>query len=277
MGAMWGALFTLGLMIPLLVLVASGWLVIRLARRLGALVPGTRPAWQWLGGHVALGTVAEVAAEALFEGGPWSALLPFSAAVGALCLAAVPFYLYRSVQRAEDLARSGQLEIFDRSTLSVARPGTFRDGWGVAALFVATGVALPWLTGLGVKIYLDARGRPTLPVSDFLNPEALPVLLVQTLALWAFPFLVLASAAALPWRVGFGGDPLGRASMLPLWLSYAAGVASGVVLFIGVFWQFDAITLIVPLGMYLVPPMAIGYAIGWWIVRHRRYPHPGRA
>lgn len=270
MGTVWALLLGLGMVAPALVLAASAWLVHRLATSLRRLQPASRPACQWVVGHVALVFAAEGGAAGLLGlfGPRITVVLPTSLAV--LSMAVAPFYLYRRIRT----ERSRHPEVESEKPGSEGPGPVFPSRapdrrWRTALLFVSTGVFLPWLVALGVKIYLDSQGRPTLPVSDFTDPQALPVLLVLTLTLWAFPFLVLASAVTVPWRVGFSSDPTGRESMLPIWLAYAGGVLGDLLLFIGIFWEFDAIMLIVPLGMYLLPPMIVGYVIGWWAVRRR--------
>jgi len=110
-------------------------------------------------------------------------------------------------------------------------------------------------------------GRPTLPVSDFLNPAAVPVLLFQTLTLWAFPYVILASAVVIPWRVGIGHRTSHRKATVPVWLAYLGGSALAMPLFGAVFWEFDMMMLFVPLGIFLLPVMTLGYLVGWWLVR----------
>ena len=145
-----------------------------------------------------------------------------------------------------------------------------RRSWTAAVIFSVTAVLLPWAVGLGVKIYLDAAGRPTLPINSFLDPLAIPVLILMTLGMWSFPFVALATAAAIPWRVGFPAGSPGRDSLLPLWCAFAAGAIAAVPVFGRVFWEFDSMMLLVPVGVVLVLPMALGYATGWWILRRRR-------
>jgi hypothetical protein len=136
-------------------------------------------------------------------------------------------------------------------------------------LFTATGVAIPWATGLGVKLYLDSMGRPTLPVSDFLDPAALVFLLVATVFLWSFPFILLAAAAVVPWRPGFGIEARHQNAMLPVWLAYAGGTLTAVPVFAAIFWEFDIMMLFVPVGVSLMPGMVGGYLLGCWIARRR--------
>jgi hypothetical protein len=268
----WSLLFVLGLLLPILLIAGSGWVVLRLARRLRGLRPESRPPWHWVGGHIALVALADGGVGSLLVLAGLGGFLPFTGSLGLLAMLVVPIHLHRSVRRASGpegdaprMAAAGA-PVDDKQDVKRVRR------WRLAAIFAATGVFLPWLVGLAVKLYLDSRGRPTLPVSDFLDPQVIPVLLIQTLALWAFPFLVLGSAVVVPWRLGFAEDPAARASTLPIWLAYAGGVLADVVLFIGVFWEFDALMLIVPLGLFLLPPMALGYLLGWWMVR-RRHQH----
>lgn len=139
----------------------------------------------------------------------------------------------------------------------------------LAGFFLATGAVVPWATGLGVKFYLDSLGRPTLPVSDFLNPGAVPVLIFQTLTLWTFPFVILASAVLVPWRIGLPRETPAREAMLPIWLAWFGGSLVAVPLFGAVFWEFDMMMLFVPLGALLLPVMALGYWAGLWVVGRR--------
>ena len=65
---------------------------------------------------------------------------------------------------------------------------------GLVWAIVLTGIALPWICGAGVKIYLDFSGMPTWPWSAFLSPFQLAFLLPAT-AWISLPFFVLAYAA----------------------------------------------------------------------------------
>lgn len=263
MGSAWGVLFVLGLAVPLLLAVATCWFVLRWAREL-ARAGGTRhPPWHFMVGHLALIAVSEVGVGSALGllGAPmaWSPL-----GLASPWIFVVPAYLFFRVRRTRRSSRVRVPGVSGGGGLTHGRP------WGLAAFFVVSGTLIPWATGLGVKIYLDAHGQPTLPVAGFLSPSALPVLLLLTVAMWAFPFAILASAVVVPWRVGFGSDPAGRESKLPIWLAYVAGAVTEMVIFKEVFWEFDALMLVVPVGAMLIPPMAIAYAVGWWILRRRR-------
>lgn len=240
-------MFLLGLVLPGVVLLVSSWSVALLAKGLRRREPATRPTWQFLAGHFGIGLSLSV---------------PFPM-FGDLAWAIAPAYLLFR------LRRTPQVNLLN------AEPGRRiargRQPWGIATLFVLTGLLLPWVVGLVVKLYLDSKGLPTLPVSGFLDPVTVPILLVLTLGAWAFPFVILASAFIVPWRIGFSSDPEKRDSALPIWLAFWAGVIASVPTFVGVFWKFDAMMLLVPVGLALLPPMSVGYLLGWWVL-HRGRP-----
>ncbi len=246
MGDVWAGLYLLAFVLPALVLAGSSYVVFRLATRIQTLGQATRPRWQYLILHLVLGL---------------GLALPLGP-IAALAWLIVPGYLYRILGRARHPDRDGQ----PASAPLVSAPSGQRR-WGLALLFTATGVLLPWATGLGVKLYLDSLGRPTLPLAGFLDPTSIAVELLLTLGAWAFPFLLLASAVVVPWRVGFPVDSDSRNSLLPIWLAYTCGALATVPVFAGVFWEFDSMMLLVPVGLVLVPPMALGYFIGWWWLR----------
>jgi hypothetical protein len=244
-GDFWAGIFVLGLVLPGLLFVASTIVAFRLATRLQPLKPEARPRWQYLLVHLGLG---------------FGLALPLGS-VAALAWVVVPGYLYWEVREAEG-------DDTGRSVSPWLGTGGVRHWW-LAALFTVTGVLIPWVAGLGVKLYLDAQGRPTLPLSGFLDPASIAIEIVLTLTAWAFPFVVLASAVAVPWRVGFPADSPLRESLLPIWLAYLAGVLAAIPVFASVFWEFDTLMLLMPVGLVLLPPMALGYFAGWWLLRRR--------
>jgi len=245
MGDFWAGIFVLGLVLPGLLFVASTIVAFWLATRLQPLKPDARPRWQYLLAHLGLG---------------FGLALPLGS-VAALAWLAVPSYLYWEVREAEG-------DTTPRSVSSWIGTGGARH-LGLAALFTITGVLIPWATGLGVKLYLDAQGRPTLPLSGFLDPASIAIEIVLTLMAWAFPFVLLASAVVVPWRVGFRADSPLPESLLPIWLAYLAGVLAAIPVFASVFWEFDTLMLLMPIGLVLLPPMALGYFAGWWLLRRR--------
>lgn len=162
----------------------------------------------------------------------------------------------------------------ERSRSGVRRP------WRLAAFFMAAGTLVPWLTGLGVKLWLDSIGRPTYPISDFLDPVATPALLAWTLVFWAFPFVILGALAVAAPTARLGPDPSLPGWTRPLWAAFVAGVALEIPLFLGVFWEWDTLMLLVPLGGVLLIPMAAAYLGVWWWMRRRGAgvrPDPGAA
>lgn len=243
----WGGLLILHFgMIGALFLLSSA-VVIRLAKRRHSRVPGARPAWQLLLGHVALSL-------------PLSLILP---GAGLLAWAIVPIHLFVKIREQGELSGTG--------------PGSASPPWvwraseegrspGLATFFALSGVLIPWGIGLGVKLYLDSLGRPTLPISPFLSPAILPILFVLTLGAWGLPFLVLASMVAVPWRVGRPSTGAYRTSLLPVWMAYGAGALAAVVVFVAVFWNFDTLMILVPLGIPLLMPAALGFFAGWRIL-----------
>lgn len=248
MGDIWAGLFVLGFIVPGLFVVGSTVIVVRLARRLRRAIPGQRPPWHYVVSHLALG-------------------IGLAIPLGPLAFVAwllLPGYLYHTLRRSAQPEDSSD----PRNSSPLWVPSR-RRSWGIAVLFTATGLLLPWAIGLGVKMYLDSLGRPTLPVEGFIDPVSVAVILVLTLGTWAFPFLALASAVVVPWRFGFPADSPARDSLLPIWMAYAAAGIAAIPVYLGIFWEFDSMMLLVPVGIVLIPPMAFGYFVGWWLLRRR--------
>lgn len=123
----------------------------------------------------------------------------------------------------------------------------------IVVVMVCTGLLLPLAVGVGVKLYLQALGRPTWPWSD-----------IRAYAIYFGPFASVIAAAPLivlaavyrRWTVGDRGWP-SRATPLQrrlLVLSTFAGCVAGMVrVFIDVFWEFD------PIILYLVPGLVLMY------------------
>ncbi|MDT8342296.1 MAG: hypothetical protein RQ751_12350 [Longimicrobiales bacterium] len=251
MGNRWALLYVLGSGVLFLGFLATLWLVVRAADRLNTLRPGSRPAWQYALAHVLLHFAA--------------ARVP---ALAAPAMAVVPGVVLLQVERARRGAGSPPAALGARRT---------------AAFLAAAGVALPWLTGLGVKLYLDSRGLPTLPFSAFLGPVTTPFYLGASAVAWAYPFLFLAVVARYPGLPGVGLDPARRGWTLPVWGAFAAGVATATPIYVAVFREWDALLVTAPLGTGFLLPMTLGYAAGWGWTRLRpgaltpTPPAPGRA
>ena len=128
--------------------------------------------------------------------------------------------------------------------------GLGRDTRNRLLLLAGAGIAAPWITGAGVKLYLDAHGQPTYPWLSFFHPIAVLIAIPGTLV-WASPFIVLASLALALQRWPFWPwlTPTDR------WLIAYGGLLVGlwgeVRLFVEVFWTWDAIALFA--GFLLVP------------------------
>jgi len=135
------------------------------------------------------------------------------------------------------------------------------DRW-LLGVIIGIGALLPWATGAGVKLYLQAIGRPTLPWSYFLAPESL--LSELPLTAWlATPYLALALLARSVLRgdhVPFTGG-LGQRERRALVLtSLLAGAACTVGTFIVIFWEFDPLYFFTP---FPITGPALGLGIGW--------------
>jgi hypothetical protein len=146
----------------------------------------------------------------------------------------------------------------------------------IVVAVVSTGLLLPWAVAMGVKLYLQARGRPTWPWSDI---AAYAIFFGPLGSVIAAAPLILLAVLYRRWTVGNLGW-LSRATPLQgrlvVLFAFAGCVAGMVHVFIGVFWEFDPLVLwFLPgiVAMYL-PWMAGGLAIGallaliaGWVVR----------
>jgi hypothetical protein len=123
---------------------------------------------------------------------------------------------------------------------------------------IGTGLILPWSVGIGVKLYLQAIGKPTVPWSYFLSPGS--ILLGLPLSLWfASPFIGLAF---------FGRHLLSAPSfigttywerLIILLCGLLAGAIGTVRTFLCVFWEFDPLYLIlVPHPVFYLPYIVVG-------------------
>lgn len=140
----------------------------------------------------------------------------------------------------------------------------------VSAVAIAvSGLCLPWVVGLSVKAYLDSIGEPTYPVSSFLDPVAVVVLLEATVVQWCSPFLLLAIWVRARAFASFAPGRTFRERLLLAWFTHVAGLVAGIVLFISVFWQWDIMYIFVPIAAFILVPMAAAYVIGRLILRAR--------
>ena len=288
MGDVWAVLFLIGLLVRPLILLGSVGYVIVASTRIAGLTGRRDAVWQMTALHIALVAGLGLGSELLAERGSSSVLLvSLATLVQAGSILAVPLALRRRLHRLRrsplptdptpDPANRARVDSEPAAVPTAATPPPVtseqlstanRAAWTIAV----TGTLVPWVVGLGVKVYLQSQGRPTLPIADFVNPTALPILLIATLSLWSFPFLLLALVAR--YRI-LGRSDLRRSFTQRLWLvrmTYAGGMIGAVVLFVGVFRQFDTMYVIVPLGLYIIPAMALGYALGVVLVRRGWVP-----
>jgi len=156
------------------------------------------------------------------------------------------------------------------------------DRW-IVGLVVSVGALLPWATGAGVKLYLQAHGKPTLPWSSFVAPTDL--LLEIPLTLWfASPYLVLALVARALFRgksVPFLKTTSSGGRRAVVLLSLGLGSVGTVATFKSIFWEFDPLYLVTPIPVALP---AVGIVVGWAVglvaimvaahVRRRGHAHP---
>ncbi|MCG6986986.1 MAG: hypothetical protein LJF06_02195 [Gemmatimonadetes bacterium] len=267
MGSVWVVLFVVGLLIPLFALVGTGILVVRWSQRIQGLDPGAPPPWQYLLLHLATVVGGQLVPVFLLDL-PGFGILVASGVLTLVAMTVVPYRLRARLVRLTAGALGEPPPPVPATPVASTETRRKRP-WGLATLFVLTGVLVPWVTAVGVKLYLDANGRPTLPFSDFLGLTTVVVLLALTLTAWAFPFLLLATTVLVPLRFGLGVDPSARGGRLPVWLAFAAGVLAGVPVYISVFWEFDTMYLKAPLGLLLLVPMMVPYLIDVAGVRRR--------
>jgi hypothetical protein len=135
------------------------------------------------------------------------------------------------------------------------------DRW-ILGLVASVGALLPWATGAGVKLYLQAHGKPTLPWSAFVAPTDL--LLEIPLTLWfASPYLVLAFVARAVFRdkrVPFLTTTSSGERRALVLLSLGLGSVCTIVTFKGIFWAFDPLYFVTPIPIALP---TVGIVVGW--------------
>jgi hypothetical protein len=148
-------------------------------------------------------------------------------------------------------------------------PAERRAATASAVAIAVSGLCLPWVVGLSVKAYLDFVGEPTLPVSSFLDPLAVVVLLGATVGLWCCPFLVLAAWVRARGFVRFAPGRSFRERLLLAWVTHIAGLVAGVVIFVPVFRQWDVMYIFVPIAGFILVPMIAAYAGGRLVLRVR--------
>jgi hypothetical protein len=283
MGDVWAVLFMIGLLMQPLVVLGSLAYVIVVSVKIGHVTGRRDRVWKMTALHIAMVAGLGLGSEMVAEWGSASALLVSLATVlRAGSILAVPLTLRRRLVRLtssplddhlpQEPPEEEQFDITDDLATTSADSSDVTSRHRTTATWTAwtiavTGTLTPWVVGLGVKVYLDSQGRPTLPIADFVNPTALPVLVVVTLSMWSFPFLLLALAARYRILVRPHAGRSFAQRLCLVWLAYAGGMVAAVPLFVGVFWQFDIMYLIVPIGLYVLPVMALAYGAGLFMIR----------
>lgn len=133
---------------------------------------------------------------------------------------------------------------------------------GMVWAIVATGVLVPWLSGAGVKMYLDMIGAPTWPWSAFLSPLQLVFLLPAT-AWISLPFFILAYAAYKLLPREFAGLVTPQSRRLFFGGGLLLGAAGAVKVFVGMFWLFDFAELLMPVWIGYLPHLLVGLGLGY--------------
>lgn len=148
-------------------------------------------------------------------------------------------------------------------------PAASRAARRAAVTIAVSGFCLPWVVGLAVKTWLDAHGAPTYPLSSFLAPTAVVVLVAATVGQWCWPFLLLAGWVGSRHFPRFAPRRSFGERLLLARVTHLAGLAGGVAVFVPVFREWDTIYVLVPLGTFLLVPMAGGYGLGILALRRR--------
>jgi len=142
----------------------------------------------------------------------------------------------------------------------------------------AFGLALPWIIGTGVKLYLEIQGKPTWPWAFFFQPHILIVSLICTV--WfATPYIGLALLAwfILSKRSFFR---TGYSERLIIILGgFLCGSVAAVKIFLSVFWEFDpiiflAVSLPASYAAYMLIGLLGGSVVATVMVLLRKPPPP---
>lgn len=267
MGTFWNGFGLTGLLLPLLIPVGTAIYVLRLSRRIHRIDPDRKrhpivPVFLHVGLVLAVYWTLEFLKTALPPTAPKPILIGVIVVIPALQMASyavVPVWLHR---RLRTLMPPPSRPVPVDALLPQRRKAV-RAAW----VIVISGALLPWLVAVAVKLYLSAADRPTFPFSSFVNPSS-PALLAASLVQWTFPFVVL--GLIVRFRSLSAGELPFPERLKLAWIVHATGLAAGVLLFWGVFWDFDFMYLFVPLGLFLIPPMLIAYWVSRTLMRRRK-------
>jgi hypothetical protein len=131
---------------------------------------------------------------------------------------------------------------------------------------IVIGTLLPWIVGIGVKLYLDAHGKPTIPWSYFLTIGSI-IVLIPVSVWWGLSYIILASVATRLLSKPFWGLDSRMARLIFFLGGFLAGCAGLVVGFTDVFREFDPLFMIVPMWYVSFPHMIGGLLLGFILGR----------
>jgi hypothetical protein len=142
----------------------------------------------------------------------------------------------------------------------------------------AFGLALPWIIGTGVKLYLEIQSKPTWPWAFFFQPHIFIMSLICTV--WfATPYIGLALLAwfILSRRSFFRTGYLER--LIIILGGFLCGSVAAVKIFLSVFWEFDpiiflAVSLPASYATYMLIGLLGGSVVATVMVLLRKPPSP---
>lgn len=127
---------------------------------------------------------------------------------------------------------------------------------------IVTGMALPWLVGAGVKLYLSAHGKPTIPWSYFINLGSILIFIPFTI--WfSLSYIVLAYLGRMALARPLPGLESVVARVILILGGFVGGLIGTVKTFIDVFWVFDFLFFLAPLWAFNIPYMLVGALAGY--------------
>jgi hypothetical protein len=141
----------------------------------------------------------------------------------------------------------------------MSRPRRF--GTGILWWFTVTGAVVPWLAGIGTKLYLDYHGQPTFSWSYFLGLE---IVLVEIIfSLWfTSPFFLLGLHARRVLSSSAENPDEHRKRIIPIISGFIFGLIGEAIVFVAVFREFDILLLFTPLPLFYLFFIIVGWATG---------------
>ncbi len=136
----------------------------------------------------------------------------------------------------------------------------------IALAIVLLGLTLPWIIGIGVKLYLQFQGKPTWTWSHLSDPTIL-FLMIHANFWFALPYLGLASLSRQIFqrRLPFFNQFNPWVNWLMIFSGLLWGTVASVRLLLKIFWVFDPRILVFPflISFYYVGYMFLGLGFGW--------------